>query len=368
MFECNKRFEDRAFLLLLAAVSLAFLWMLGPFFDVIFWAIVIALLSSPVYDALRRRGLRRNIAALLCILLSLLLIIVPCAYIFYTFIHEAALVYGRLTAGSGSIQEILEELRTALPGVQEWLTSYGYGPETVNQKLSELAVKTSGLVARHTVARGGGTVNFIVDLCIMLYVAFFLVRDGQNLRRLLIRALPFGDHREELLFAKFAEVLRATVKGSLLVAMAQGTLGGLIFGILGIKAPVLWGVVMTLLSLLPVVGAGVVWAPVSGYLLLTGDYLAGVVLLAYGVFVIGLADNILRPLLVGRDTKLPDFVVLLTTLGGFSLFGMNGFITGPMLAVLFVTVWKIFMDEFNPPLTLTECPAPDGTEQDGKEA
>lgn len=114
----------------------------------------------------------------------------------------------------------------------------------------------------------------------------------------------------------------------------------------------LWGVVMTLLSLIPVVGAGVVWAPVAGYLLLTGDHVSGVVLLAYGVFVIGLADNILRPVLVGRDTKLPDFMVLLSTLGGFSLFGMDGFVTGPMLAVLFVTVWKIFMDEFKPPLTL----------------
>ena len=178
------------------------------------------------------------------------------------------------------------------------------------------------------------------------------MRDGRQLRVLLIRALPFGDHREDLLFAKFAEVLRATVKGSLLVAMAQGALGGLIFWILDIKAPVLWGVVMTLLSLIPVVGAGVVWAPVAGYLLLTGDYVSGVVLLAYGVFVIGLADNILRPVLVGRDTKLPDFMVLLSTLGGFSLFGMDGFVTGPMLAVLFVTVWKIFMDEFKPPLTL----------------
>lgn len=363
MLECNKRFEDRAFLLLLAGVSLAFLWMLGPFFDVIFWAIVVALLATPVHDVLRQRKFGRNTSALICVLLSLVLIIVPCAYIFYTFIQEVALLYGRLTAADNNLLQTLEELRAVAPGVQEWLTSHGYGPETVNQKLSELAVSISGMVARHTVALGGGTVNFIVDLCIVLYVSFFLVRDGKALRLLLIRALPFGDHREELLFAKFAEVLRATVKGSLLVAMAQGALGGLIFWILDIEAPVLWGVIMTLLSLIPVVGAGVIWAPVSAYLLLTGDYLAGGVLLAYGVFVIGLADNILRPVLVGRDTKLPDFMVLLTTLGGFSLFGMDGFVTGPMLAVLFVTVWKIFMDEFNPPLTLTDCPAPDGTEQ-----
>ena len=373
MLECTNRFEDRAFLLLLAGVSLAFLWMLRPFFDVIFWSIVIALLATPVYDALQRRGrLGRNLASLTCVLLSLVLIIVPCAYIFYTFINEAASLYARLTAGGHDIHETLEKLRQVAPGVQEWLTRYGYGPEVINQKLSELAVRISGLVARNTVALGGSTVTFIVDLCIVLYLAFFLVRDGQQLRVLLIRALPFGDHRENLLFAKFAEVLRATVKGSLLVAMAQGALGGLIFWILGIKAPVLWGVVMTLLSLIPVVGAGVVWAPVAVYLLLTGDHVSGVVLLAYGVFVIGLADNILRPVLVGRDTKLPDFMVLLSTLGGFSLFGMDGFVTGPMLAVLFVTVWKIFMDEFKPPLSLDgsapEATAPNGTAPGDKAA
>lgn len=253
MLECNNRFEDRAFLLLLAGVSLAFLWMLRPFFDVIFWGIVIALLSTPVYDALQRRSMGRNLAALTCVILSLVLIIVPCAYIFYTFINEVANLYGRLTSGGHDIRETLEKLREVAPGVQDWLTRYGYGPEVITQKLSELAVKVSGLVARNTVALGGSTVNFLVDLCIMLYLAFFLVRDGKQLRVLLIRALPFGDHREDLLFAKFAEVLRATVKGSLLVAMAQGALGGLIFWVLGIKAPVLWGVVMTLLSLIPVV-------------------------------------------------------------------------------------------------------------------
>ena len=273
MLECTNRFEDRAFLLLLAGVSLAFLWMLRPFFDVIFWGIVIALLSTPVYEALQRRSMGRNLAALTCVILSLVLIIVPCAYIFYTFINEVANLYGRLTSGGHDIRETLDRLREVAPGVQDWLTRYGYGPEAITQKLSELAVKVSGLVARNTVALGGSTVNFLVDLCIMLYLAFFLVRDGRQLRVLLIRALPFGDHREDLLFAKFAEVLRATVKGSLLVAMAQGALGGLIFWILGIKAPVLWGVVMTLLSLIPVVGAGVVWAPVAGYLLLTAIFL-----------------------------------------------------------------------------------------------
>ena len=172
-----------------------------------------------------------------------------------------------------------------------------------------------------------------------------LVRDGGRIRDVMIRALPFGDHREERLFHKFAGVMRATVKGSLLVAMAQGALGGIMFWILDIRAAVFWGVVMTVLSLIPVVGSALVWLPTALYLIATGQYWQGALLMAYGGCVIGLADNILRPVLVGRDTKLPDFLVLLSTLGGFIMFGMDGFVSGPMLAVFFVTVWQIFMEE-----------------------
>ena len=342
----STRFEDRAFLLLLAATSILFFWMLGPFFNIIFWAVVIGLLSRPLFVFLLRRGLGPTTASLLCVLASLVVIVVPCVYLFYTCAHEISQLYARLSGDAHALSDIVERLRQAVPGALEWLGRFGYTPEGIKAKLSEQAVKISGILASNTVALGSITVNLVVDMAMMLYLSFFLVRDGERFRALLIRALPFGDHREELLFRKFAEVLRATIKGSVLVAMAQGALGGVIFALLDIRAPVLWGVVMSLLSLIPLVGAGLVWVPVAVYLLLTGDIVSGLVLMAYGVFVIGLADNVLRPLLVGRDTKLPDFMVLLSTLGGFMMFGMDGFVSGPLLAVFFVTVWQIFMDEF----------------------
>ncbi len=342
----STRFEDRAFLLLLAATSILFFWMLGPFFNIIFWAVVIGLLSRPLFVFLLRRGLGPTSASLLCVLTSLVVIVVPCVYLFYTCAHEISQLYTRLNGDAHALSDIVERLRQAVPGALEWLGRFGYTPDGIKAKLSEQAVKVSGILASNTVALGSITVNLVVDMAMMLYLAFFLVRDGERFRALLIRALPFGDHREELLFRKFAEVLRATIKGSVLVAMAQGALGGIIFALLDIRAPVLWGVVMSLLSLIPLVGAGLVWVPVAVYLLLTGDIVSGLVLMAYGVFVIGLADNVLRPLLVGRDTKLPDFMVLLSTLGGFMMFGMDGFVSGPLLAVFFVTVWQIFMDEF----------------------
>ena len=260
-------------------------------------------------------------------------------------LSEGAALYARLASGSNSLADAVDRLREAFPGAQEWLARYGYDAARVKAELSRLALSLGGLIAKNTVAFGGGAAHFLTNLALVLYISFFLVRDGERLKKLLIRALPFGDHREERLFRKFAGVMRATVKGSLLVAMAQGALGGLIFWALDIRAAVLWGVVMTLLSLIPVVGAALVWGPTALYLLATGFYWQGGILIAYGACVIGLADNLLRPVLVGRDTKLPDFMVLLSTLGGFMMFGMDGFVTGPTLAVLFVTVWQIFMEE-----------------------
>jgi predicted PurR-regulated permease PerM len=134
----------------------------------------------------------------------------------------------------------------------------------------------------------------------------------------------------------FTTVIRATVKGNVLVAIAQGALGGLIFWFLHVQAPLLWAVVMAFLSLLPAVGAAIVWAPVAIYFLVTGAVWQGVVLIAVGVFVIGLVDNFLRPVLVGKDTKMPDYVVLLSTVGGMALFGLNGFVIGPVVAALFM--------------------------------
>lgn len=340
------RLENNAFLGLLVVATLAFLWMLRPFFDNIFWSIVIGLLFMPLRQWLQRRGLGANIASLCTVLVSLAFIILPAGYLLYTCLSELAQLYARLSGNADEIGAMVDKLRQALPAAIEWLEKFGYGPEKIKAGFSSAAVTVSGYLARQTMAIGGGTVNWFIDLAIVLYLSFFLLRDGERIRQLLIRALPFGDHREELLFARFALMLRATVRGTLLVAVAQGALGGIIFAVLGLRAPVLWGVIMTLLSLIPVVGAAVVWLPAAIYLLLTGEPVSGVVLMLYGVCVIGLADNALRPILVGRDTKLPDFMVLFSTLGGFALFGLDGFITGPVLAVLFVTLWQIFMEEF----------------------
>ena len=158
-----------------------------------------------------------------------------------------------------------------------------------------------------------------------------------------------------LLLNKFTGVIRATVKGNLVVAIVQGALGGLIFWFLGIEAALLWGAIMSVLSLLPA-GSGVIWVPVAIYFLATGAILKGIILLAFGVLVIGLIDNFLRPILVGKDTQMPDYLVLVSTLGGMALFGLNGFVIGPVIAALFITAWGLYSDISQLPRTDKSIP------------
>jgi predicted PurR-regulated permease PerM len=344
----HARLERRSFFFMLALVSLLFLFMLKPFWSAIFWACIVALLFHPLYRRLTSSwGERRNLAALATLCICVVIAVVPTLVVLGSFVQEGAGFYQRMQSGEFDLAARIDHVRESFPAVQNFLERFNLNLDDIKTQLSSAAMSASRFVAQNAVQLGQGTMQFFVGLGLMLYVAFFMLRDGQNLINLLVRALPLGDEREHLLFAKFAEVARATVKGNLVVAMVQGALGGIIFSILGIPGALLWGVVMTVLSLIPVVGAGLIWAPVALYLFAVGQWVDALILTLYGAIVIGLADNILRPLLVGRDTKLPDYIVLLSTLGGFAVFGMNGFVIGPLVASLFVAFWGIFMREFN---------------------
>jgi predicted PurR-regulated permease PerM len=344
----HSRLEQRSFLLILALVSLLFLYLLKPFFGSIFWACVVALLFYPLHARFVRLWGSPSVAALTTLAVCLVIGVVPTLFVIVSFFQEGAALYHRLQSGDLNPGEFIDRIKQGFPAVQDFLDRFNLDITNIKEELSSAAIAVSRYIAQNAAQLGQGTVQFLVSLCLMLYVAFFMLRDGPALVRLLVRALPLGDERERLLFDKFAEVTRATIKGNLVVAVVQGGLGGIIFWLLGIQGAVLWGVIMTLMSLIPVVGAGLIWGPVAIYLFAVGEWVQGLILAGFGAGVIGLADNILRPLLVGRDTKLPDYVVLLSTLGGFALFGMNGFVLGPLTAVVFVAVWEIFIREFNP--------------------
>ncbi len=350
----SAKLEQITFFLTLALVTVVFGLLLIPFWAPLFWAIVIAVLFHPMQVWLENRwGSRPNVTALTTLLTCVVLVVIPVLLLLTSFLQQAIGIYDQIQAGQLQPGKYLEQVRNAFPVLQDLQERFDIDMETVRENAAQAAVTASQFLARNALAFGQGALGFLLQLALMLYVTFFLLRDGRVLLDMFIRAFPLGDERERMLFQKFAEVARATVKGNLVVALVQGLLGGLIFWILGLPAPLLWGVIMAVLSLIPAVGAGLVWLPAAIYLYAIGEWIPATVLIAYGVLIIGLADNVLRPILVGRDTKLPDWMVLLSTLGGIMMVGINGFIVGPLIAVLFVAFWQIFSREFNEPTAPT---------------
>lgn len=340
----NLTLQNKAFVLLLVIVSLAFAAILWPFYEAVFWGVALAILFMPLHHRvlLRMRG-KPNLAALATLVLCLVVVILPMTLISISLVQEATHVYERLRSGQLDFGTYLQQVIAALPS---WAVSLLDSLDltsvaALQHKLATVSVQASQLIATRALNIGQNTLQFVVSFGVMLYLLFFLLRDGPALGARVRKAIPLDEKHKQDLSSKFITVIRATLKGNLMVAAAQGMLGGFIFWALGIQGPVLWGVLMAFLSLLPAVGAGLIWGPVAIYFLATGAMWQAAVLTAFGVGVIGLVDNILRPILVGKDTKMPDYVVLISTLGGMTLFGLNGFVIGPVIAALFMASWDL---------------------------
>jgi predicted PurR-regulated permease PerM len=336
--------QKSAFLLLLLLVTLAFGWILLPFFGAVFWAVMLAIMFAPLnHRILIHVRNRQSLAAIITVLLCLVMVIVPVTLLIISLTQEAVIFYQKIRTGELDLGAHFLQLLTGLP---PWLVNLLSRFDitdlaTLREKITVGAMQGSQIIASHALQISQNIFNFLVSLVIMLYLLFFFLRDGKAVVEKINRTMPLHSDHKRILFDKFSAVIRATIKGNLIVAAAQGALGGIMFWILGIQGALLWGVLMAVLSLLPA-GSGFVWVPVAIYFLLTGSALKGLLLLGFGMFVIGLIDNFLRPILVGKDTQMPDYIVLISTLGGLALFGLNGFIIGPTIAAMFIAVWELF--------------------------
>jgi predicted PurR-regulated permease PerM len=338
-------FENKAFIFLLVVVTLAFAWVLWPFYGAVFWGAIFAMMFRPLFlrlfQAIPRR---RTLAALGTLAIILVVVILPLGLIVASLVQEATLLYARIQSGDFNPAMYFQQIYSALP---QWalgmLDRFGLGSQgLILERLTASVSKASQFLATQVFNIGQNTFDFVVSFFVMLYIMFFLLRDGHMLARHVRHAIPLEEDIKSDLLAKFVTVIGATVRGNVAVAALQGALGGTALWVLGIHAPVLLGTLMAFLSLLPAVGAALVWAPVAIYLLASGAVVKGVSLIVFGVLVIGLVDNIMRPLLVGKDTKIPDYVVLVSTLGGMGIFGLNGFVIGPLVAAMFIATWATF--------------------------
>jgi predicted PurR-regulated permease PerM len=341
------RFEEGSFLALVLLVSLAFIILIEPYFGAILWSLVAAILFAPTYRyVLATMPGRPNTAAALTLLTIVAVFILPALALGMALIEQGTSLYGLIAAGQIDFADLFQKAHASLPDwAHRLLARIGLGNfAAANEMLANSIIQRFQLLLTRMLAIGQGAFKLIVSLGVMLYLTFFLLRDGERIATQVTDAIPLDPVRRDALIHNFVVVVRATIKGSVVVGIVQGMLGGLIFWMLGIPGPLLWGVLMGVFSFFPAVGTGIVWVPVAIYLLVVGQTWQGLFLIFCGLFVIGLIDNLLRPMLVGKDARIPDYMVLISTLGGLNLFGISGFIVGPLLAALFLATWNILTE------------------------
>lgn len=335
------------FILILFVVTLAFFDVLSPYFSAILWATILAVIFQPLKNKLREKMADKNgIASLITVLIICLIVFTPLAIILSSLAFEINVVYRKLQENNTQFPVVIADLLRHLPDwARNFLAEHELNNATqIQQALSGVALKGGQYMAGSAFIIGKGTFGFTISFGVMLYLLFFLLKDGPVIVHQALEALPLSRYVKHHLFAKFATVSRATVKGTVVVAVVQGVLGGIGFSIVGIDGSILWGALMAFLSLIPAVGTALIWIPAVIFLYSTGELLTATLLTLYFVIVVGLADNLLRPLLVGKDTRMPDYLILLTTLGGLQFFGINGFVLGPLIAGLFISSWNLLAE------------------------
>jgi len=342
---------QRWFLLVLALlITIGFYRVVEPFIISVLMAAIFAGMTSPLFRWLvkKTRG-RERTSAVLTVLAILLLIVGPTIFFVGMLANEALKVSEAVgpwiqeqAQNPGAIELGFGTWARNLPVVGELIPDR----EVILGKLGEIAGRIGGFLVNGLGAATRGTFNFILQTCIMLYANYFFLRSGREMLAKIMYIVPLESEQEDRLVSRFVSVTRATLKGTLVIGIIQGSLAGLAFVVVGIEGALFWGTIMAVLSIIPAVGAAIVWIPAVIYLLSTSHVLAGVGLLVWCGIVVGSSDNILRPILVGKDTKMPDLLVLLSTLGGIGVYGALGVIIGPILAALFLTVWELYSEAF----------------------
>jgi predicted PurR-regulated permease PerM len=338
-------FRTAFVLILVLAVSALFLAVAWPFLKPLLLGAMLAGLCTPLYEWIARlvRG-RGSLAAILTLLILFLLVAGPISAFVGIVVAQAlnvsdqALPWVQVHFGPGSTFNSHDWLVERFPALAPYVPEQTQILETVGR-----TAKAAGafLVASATQFTAG-TAAFLLNLFVMLYAMFFFFRDGKQIVRKIFYYMPLSHDDEMLLLERLTSVTRATIKGTVVIGIIQGTLAGVGFWLAGIDGSAFWGTIMAVLSIVPGIGSALVWVPAVIYLFITGQTLAGTLLLTWCVAVVGTIDNVLRPTLVGKDAKMPDLLILIGTLGGLFLFGAIGFIVGPIVCGLFLTIWEIY--------------------------
>lgn len=333
-------------LIMVLAISALFLSMIKPFLMAIFLAGLFSALARPVFLRLRTlfKG-RRHLASILTLLLMVFVVMIPLLILIGIVVGQAIDVGQSVTPWVRQKLEqpdFVTEYLQHLPFYEQLLPYRG----TIMQKAGELVSNISKILVGGLSSITVGTANFLFMSFVLLYTMYFFQMEGDKLIRKILYYLPLRSSDENMMLEKFTSVTRATLKGTMFIGLLQGALAGIAFAVAGIENAVFWGTIMAVLSIIPSVGSALVWGPASIILLIQGNVVSGVGLLVFCGVVVGSLDNVLRPILVGKDIKMHELMIFFGTLGGIIMFGIAGIFIGPLIASLFVTVWEIYGTAF----------------------
>jgi predicted PurR-regulated permease PerM len=333
-------------LVIVLLISILFISMIRTFIMSILLAGIFSSMAQPLYRSIMKRSRgRKNLAAFATLLCFFLIILLP-------LIGLLGIVASQAIKISTDVKPWIDQWSTRPLAIDEWLRSVPLHDSLaayqniILQKAGEIVGKISSILLENVSSFTLSTINTIFLFFVFLYTMFFFLKEGDQILERILFYLPLPEGVERRILDRFTSVTRATIKGTLVIGIIQGSLAGLAFWVVGIDSAVFWGTIMTVLSIIPAVGSAIVWAPAVLILIVTGQYAQAIGLLLFCSLLVGSIDNVLRPWLVGRDTELHELMIFFGTLGGLSLFGMIGFLIGPIVAALFVTVWDIYAETY----------------------
>jgi predicted PurR-regulated permease PerM len=332
------------------AVGLYLCWsMLQPFIEVVLWAVVLVIVFFPIHRRIQTRVGSPGWSALLSCLLVIFVILVPLTLLTFAVVNELSDFAQMLQpkpdgsgGAAGAAAGLLDPNSPYLGPAVRWVGQYYDLSKLGSQEfIAERLKGVSGAIASRTLGFVGGAVGFVVEVFFVIFTMYYLFRDGERMRAAAYDMMPLSGPQAREILDRTGEVIGASVYGVLVIAVIQGVLGGLAFWVLGLPSPLLWGVVMIFLSMIPMLGAFIVWVPAAIYLGLTGHWAKAVMLAVWGALVIGSVDNFLRPKLVGERTRLHELLVFFSVLGGLQVFGVLGIVLGPVIVAITIALLDV---------------------------
>lgn len=334
-------FPKLIFFLLLGIITFFFGYILKPFFFAIFWAVLLAAVFAPLYGWLHRKFKSPNLCAGLALGAVLVTLILPVGLILALLVGESLSIYNSINSSGNSWMNSLTGMFNSL-SQHPLLARFDLDQQFITDKSIELFKAVANFFVKNLSAFTENTILFFVEFAVMLYCLFYFLRDGYHLIDTINDYIPVDQRHINTFISEFLITAKATLKFTFVIGGIQGLLGGLIFYITGIESALVWGVLMVGFSIVPAIGSAIIWAPVGIIMLLLGHIWQGIAILVFGAVVISLVDNLLRPILLGKDIQMHPLLIFLSTLGGIAVFGFSGFVLGPVIASFFLAIWKIF--------------------------